>query len=159
MTKQEINEFTLRISQANHSKLVLIMYDVILNYIEEAIELEKNGSMEEFVTVLKKTQKMQQELLTTVQYNSVETLDVLQLYLFVNKTLIQAIMKKDASSLQGVHTVMSNLRVAFEEVSKYDTDGPIMINTQQVYAGLTYGKGYLNETFVDPIQQSRGFKA
>ena len=36
---------------------------------------------------------------------------------------------------------------------------PIMKNTHTVYAGLTYGKGYLNETY-DPLsQQSRGFKA
>ena len=34
-----------------------------------------------------------------------------------------------------------------------------MSNTQQVYAGLTYGRGSLNEMYVDPNQASRGFRA
>jgi flagellar protein FliS len=34
-----------------------------------------------------------------------------------------------------------------------------MKNTGQLYAGLTYGKGVLNETYVDPNQQNRGFLA
>ena len=34
-----------------------------------------------------------------------------------------------------------------------------MRNAQQLYAGLTYGKGSLNETFIDPNSKSRGFIA
>ena len=34
---------------------------------------------------------------------------------------------------------------SFEQVAKQDTSGAVMANTQQIYAGLTYGKGTLNE--------------
>lgn len=34
-----------------------------------------------------------------------------------------------------------------------------MQNTQQVYAGLTYGRGTLNEVFMNPNEYARGFKA
>ena len=35
-----------------------------------------------------------------------------------------------------------------------------MENTQQVYAGITYGKGLsLDETLVNPAYQNRGFRA
>jgi len=35
----------------------------------------------------------------------------------------------------------------------------VNLTLPQVYAGLTYGKGVLNETFIDPHQQNRGFMA
>ena len=35
-------------------------------------------------------------------------------------------------------------------MAKQDFEGPIMQNTQQIYAGLTYGKGYFNESYMDP---------
>lgn len=54
---------------------------------------------------------------------------------------------------------MESLHSAFEEVAKQDTSGAVMQNTQQVYAGLTYGKGKLNEVFMNGNERSRGFMA
>lgn len=34
---------------------------------------------------------------------------------------------------------------SFEQVAKEDHSGPVMEHSQQLYAGLTYGKGTLNE--------------
>ena len=44
---------------------------------------------------------------------------------------------------------MGKLCKAFEEVAKHDTSKSVVQNSQQVYAGLTYGKGTLNEVFMD----------
>ena len=53
---------------------------------------------------------------------------------------------------------MEKLRKSFEEVAKQDTSGSVVQNSQKVYAGLTYGKGTLNEVFMDN-EAARGFKA
>ena len=52
----------------------------------------------------------------------------------------------DKSALKDAVRLLSSLRESFEELSKQDTSGPAMSNTQSVYAGLTYGKGTLNES-------------
>jgi len=85
--------------------------------------------------------------------------DLLTLYIFVNKAIITAIYKKTPEKLDGAEIVLEKLYNGFKEISKEDTSGPVMQNTQQLYAGLTYGKGVLNETFIDPQQQNRGFMA
>ena len=62
-------------------------------------------------------------------------------------------MQEDA-----VREVMTKLKEAFEEVAKQDTSGPLMENTQQVYAGLTYGKGSLNEVLISGDEYNRGYR-
>ena len=52
---------------------------------------------------------------------------------------------------------MQSLHDSFEIISKQDTSGPVMGNTQTVYAGLTYGKTDLNVSLSDP--DNRGFFA
>jgi flagellar protein FliS len=61
--------------------------------------------------------------------------------------------------LQDAEEVLQILMKGFEGIVKEDKSGPVMQNTGQIYAGLTYGRGVLNETYVDPNQFSRGFKA
>ena len=63
------------------------------------------------------------------------------------------------SGFDEINKVMESLHSAFAEVAKQDTSGAVMQNTQQVYAGLTYGKGRLNEVFMNGNEQSRGFMA
>ena len=53
---------------------------------------------------------------------------------------------------------MTKLKAAFEEVAKQDTSEPLMENTQQVYAGLTYGKGSLNEVLMSRDEYNRGYR-
>ena len=54
--------------------------------------------------------------------------------------------------------MLDNLRVGFEKLHSIDTSEPVMKNTHQVYAGLTYGKGTLNESMLGDTY-NRGFKA
>ena len=51
---------------------------------------------------------------------------------------------------------MRRLYGAFVEAAKQDQSEPVMKNTQQVYAGMTYARCALNEDFVDNGNQ-RGF--
>jgi len=66
-------------------------------------------------------------------------------------------IQRKPDSLESAVSVLQKLLTGFEGVSKEDTSGPMMRNTQQLYAGLTYGKGTLNETYIDPNDRSRGF--
>lgn len=159
MEKDKIQEFTLRVTQASKTELVVILYDILLSDIKEANRYFIEGDLNAYSQELKHAGKCVNELMATLDYRISLSRDLLSLYSYVNKTLIAAQMKKDATLLSSVVSVITKLQVAFSEISKQDTTGPVMVNTQQVYAGLTYGKGTLNESYLNSYDQNRGFKA
>lgn len=48
--------------------------------------------------------------------------------------------KRDLKEVELAENLMKKLYTAFAEVMKEDTSAPLMRNTQQIYAGYTYGK-------------------
>ena len=79
-----------------------------------------------------------------------------KLYLFVNRSLTKCIFKYDEELIQSVKRIMDKLGEGFKEVAKQDDSPVLMANTQEIYAGLTYGKTSLNENLADE-GVSRGF--
>ena len=159
MERDKIQEFTLRVTQASKTSLVVILYDIILSDIKQAHRYFEEGDISLYVHELKHATKCINELMATLDYKISMSHDLLSLYSYVNKTLISAQMKKEPSLLKAVVLVIEKLKFAFEEISKQDESGPVMENTHQVYAGLTYGRGTLNESYLSTYDQNRGFKA
>ena len=159
MNKETIQFFTARITQASKSELVVILYEMTLVRIEDAEKSYQENNLYNFDKGLKSAQKYVSELMAALDYRYKISYDLLSLYLYTSKHIIKAIVKQNPLTLQYAKTILTKLLSGFEEVSKADTSGPMMRNTQQLYAGLTYGKGALNETFIDPSNKSRGFIA
>lgn len=159
MRKESIQAFTARVTQASKSELIVILYEMILTEITEAKECYHNGDLAGFEKELKKAQKYVTELTASLNYQYKISYDLVSLYIHVNKRIITAIIRRDPISLDSAESVLKTLLIGFEGVSKQDTSGPMMRNTQQLYAGLTYGKGKLNEVYLDPSNRNRGFIA
>jgi flagellar protein FliS len=159
MKKEAIQGFAARVTQASKSELIVILYEMILEEIGEARQAYDAGDLSVFDKELKKTQKFMNELITSLDYHYAISYDLLSLYLYTNKRIITSIIKRNPVALDSAEVVISRLLTGFEGVSKEDKSGPMMRNTQQLYAGLTYGRGKLNETFIDPGHGSRGFIA
>lgn len=159
MENETMQIYTARVTQANRSELVVIMYEIVIADIKEAINANKTGNIGLFDKKLKRAQKLVSELIATLDFSYVISLDLMQLYLYVNKRIIMALMKQKTEPLESPIKVMESLLVGFEGVSREDQSGPVMQNTQQLYAGLTYGKGTLNESFLNLKDLSRGYKA
>ena len=179
MTKEQINSYTMRISQANTSALAVILYELVIAYIEEALEnygrLNQPGTnrddgnvdceeemkewQESYDRSLVQAQNYLQELMSMSRMDSEVAADTMSLYLFISKQILMSRVKCQPVHLEECLTYLNRLHISFREMSKTDYDSPIMENTQQVYAGLTYGKGYLNES-LDPMENiNRGLKA
>ncbi|MBP3728557.1 MAG: flagellar protein FliS, partial [Pseudobutyrivibrio sp.] len=80
------------------------------------------------------------------------------LYDYVQRNVSKSIYKANSEGLIEAKKVMDELGDAFEQLAKEDTSAPLMQNTQSVIAGMTYGKGSLNESILGN-QSSRGFWA
>ncbi len=159
MTKEQVSTYTMRISQANVSALAVIIYDMVLDYMDEGMEYYEKKDTVHFEGAMQKAQAALQELMAMSKVDSQVACDVMSLYLFIDKQLLMSIVKQEPVHLSECRGYLERLRASFIEISKTDTDAPLMEHTQQVYAGLTYGKGRLNESF-DPIaDRNRGFQA
>ena len=78
------------------------------------------------------------------------------LYVFCKNELARTLYENRMDGLEEADKVMRRLYHSFAEAAKQDTSAPIMSNTQQIYAGMTYGRNQLNENDMDYDRQ-RGF--
>lgn len=159
MDSEKLRAYTARITQANRSELVVITFDLIIESIEAAKE---SFAKEDYLTYdreLKRVQKLLNELMGSLDHRYPVAKDLFQLYSFSNRRVVVALFKRQPELLDNVISIMDKLRVGFEGVAKQDTSGPVMGNTQKLYAGLTYGRHALDEVFVNVNEASRGFKA
>lgn len=155
MTKEEIQEYSLRITQGNKSDLVVVTYDIILKYLEDARKEYQAGEKEKFAFQIKKANEFLAELMGALDLQYPVSIELLKIYRFVQKMLVQAEFQKEPSSLEGLDQILSSLREAFAEVAKQDNSLPFAGSKPQVYAGLTYGRDSLNETY----EPNPGFRA
>ena len=158
MEKEKLQEFTFRVTQASRSELIVIMYDIILTDTQTARAMLAEGKIAEYEKELKHAARFMNELMGALDYRYAISYELLSLYSFANKALIRALMQRKAEPLDEVDMVLNKLREAFRVVSKQDISGPAMQNTEQVYAGLTYGRTSLNESLLD-AGSKRGFTA
>lgn len=156
MTRERKQEFILRISQSNRSELVVIIYEIILTYLDEAKVAFENKEMTEYRDIIRKAQPFVSELMEVLDFKYEISIELLQLYLYVNKALIRSIIRREKKDLESAIVVLETLKTGFIGVSEQDTSGPLMKNTQQVYAGLTYGREKLTES-VNNKDMSRGY--
>jgi flagellar protein FliS len=159
MKKELIQEFSMRITQASRSELIVIMYEVILKDMEYAKEALAEGDTATYEKELAHAGRFVNELMASLDFSIGLSYHLMSLYIFANKELTAAKVQKQPELLDGVAEIFEKLLAGYQKVSEEDTSGPVMKNTQQVYAGLTYGRGTLNETYVNMNESRRGFMA
>lgn len=159
MTDEEVQAFSLRVTQANQSELTVITYEIVLKYIADAISSLSENDIDSYVIYNTKAREFLRELMAALTYTDEVSYNLIKIYSYVHGLLVKAGYDKDKSKLETASGMLNTLLVAFRKVAENDTSSPVMMNTQQVYAGLTYGKGYLNETTLDNNITGRGFQA
>lgn len=149
MKKEDKQQFTLRITRANPTELVVILYEMLLCYLSEAADaLEQNEDVL-FREAVRKSRGCINELLDSlnVKYQPAPALQ--QLYLFCLRRLALGEARKDKALLDEIERVIRPLHDAYSQLAKQNTAGPVMNNAQTVYAGLTYGRNTLTENMTD----------
>lgn len=148
-------EFTRRLCQCNNGEMIVIMYDIVFAYMDEAKKAHENASYEEYKAVIKKTQEGIDTLIGALDFKYDLAKDLYKLYVYTKNCLAKAIYQNKTQGLEEAEKILKRLYTSFCEVAKTDTSGPLMKNTQQIYAGMTYGRNTLNENCFEDNQ--RGF--
>ncbi|MBQ8823175.1 MAG: flagellar protein FliS [Lachnospiraceae bacterium] len=137
MTKERKSQYTLRITGANATELVVILYDMALEYLQEGMAAENEELLSD---AIRKARGCINELLSSLHTEYEVAQQMQRLYLFCIRRLAAAARKKDKAPLEEVQQVLSPLRDAYEKIAEQNPSGPVMQNAQTVYSGLTYGK-------------------
>jgi len=156
MTKELKQEYTLRITQANKTQLITILYEMALLYVDEAEEALTAGNRTEFKNAVRRIQGCMCELMDSLHMEYEVAQNLLQLYLYVNREVAKSALYGSVENLEHVRPVLKKLAAAYKEIEAQDMTGSVMGNTQAVYAGLTYGKDTLMESMASP-DANRGF--
>ena len=145
MNKDKQKDFVRRISQANKTELVAITFEIITENINAAEEALGKDDIPGFRAELKMAQKALGELISSLDE-------------YVQRLLVSSDISGKDRGLLSARKVMEGLGSSFSEIASQDTSESVMQNTQQIYAGLTYGKGTLNESDM-AAGTNRGFLA
>ena len=158
MNRDKISAFTLKIASSNGCGLISILYDIYEEYEKDAIEYFKAGNVDCAVEATKRCAEVVSHLQKDLNFEYKVSENLYALYDYVQRNVARSIYKADVNGLLEAKKVMDELGDAFEQLAKTDKSKPIMGNTQQVVAGITYSRSTLNESLMGN-QTSRGFWA
>ena len=160
MKAESIKIYTRRITSANKSELIVIIYDIIEENLTLAEEALLEGNRETFKKEIKQAVSFVKELLVNLDMNYEVSRNLASLYIYVSRCLNFALVSGKKEEIEAARKVVVKLGESFREVAKTDKSESVMENAQQIYAGMTYGKGLnLDETLINPAFENRGFRA
>lgn len=156
MQREQIQDFTRRIAQGNRSGLTLVTYDIFFAYLADAREAYGKEDWDSYKQALRKAQKAISELIGTLNFSYHLAGGLYQIYIYCRELLAVSLYKRSAAGIDEADKLMRKLYIGFEKAAETDNSGPLMKNTERVYAGYTYGREDVVENCPD-IGRSRGF--
>ena len=156
MNNELKQDFTRRLSQCNSGEMIVIIYDILFAYLNDAKKAYELGQHEEQKDAIRAAQRVLDELMGSLNFSYEISHNLRALYQFCKNELSRAMYENRMDGLEETEKIMGRLYGSFVEAAKQDQSEPVMKNTQQVYAGITYARGALNEDYVDHDTQ-RGF--
>ena len=158
MRKEQIQEFTRRITQSNKTGLTVVTYDIFFAYLSDAksaLEAKDRGNYKQSI---RQAQKCINELTDTLNFEYDLAAQLHRTYVYCRELLATALYKRSITELEECEKLMRLLYEGFVKIAESDDSEPIMKNTEQVYAGYTYGRNDVNESSVNTAA-NRGFFA
>lgn len=156
MNNEQRKDFTRRLSQCNPGEMIVIIYDILFVYLEDVKEAWENNPADRKRCV-RNAQRVLDELVGSLNFSYDLSQQLYALYVFCKNELSRTLYQGNLDGLLEAEKILKRLYGSFQEVARQDKSAPIMSNTQQVYAGMTYGRATLNENYTE--NATRGFFA
>ncbi len=156
MQKEKMQEYTRRISQSNRTQLVVVMFDMIQTYLEDAKVCYDEKNREGFKQEVRRADKVIQELQDVLDFKYDLSKELYVLYRYCRERLAVSMMRFELEGLKEAQSIMSRIGSSFRLLAEKDQSEPLMKNTETVYAGMTYGKFKLVENYTGN-ESNRGF--
>ncbi|MCR5666086.1 MAG: flagellar protein FliS [Eubacterium sp.] len=155
MKTQLKQQFARRITQANKTQLIELVYDICFAYMEEAKDAKEADRHDAFKDAVRGAAQAVQQLKAALNFEHAISAELYRLYQYAQESLSRSMYRYDLSGINEATVALSPLKEAFAQLAGEDTSAAMMRNTQQVYAGMTYGKNDISENLVGDM--NRGF--
>lgn len=153
MKKDRIEYFTGKLTSGNMVGIICTMYEIFFEYIEEA----KSGDSINLEAV-RKANKVLDHLREALDFKFDISYELFSIYDYCQRQLSKAMYKNEKEPLEHATKLIKKLYEAFVVVEKeVGSPDSAMQNSQQVTAGMTYGRNDLNEVIDN--NNNRGFLA
>lgn len=158
MRQEEIATFTRKIAASNPTELICVLYEIYFTYEAEALQALDDGDQSAYVQAVRQGGQVIEHLKNALDFTYPVAGQLYALYDYAERQMARAMYRKDKEDIANAGKVMGQLQEAFAEVAKADQSEPVMRNAQQITAGMTYGRGDVNET-MGSMDASRGYWA
>ena len=155
MQKEQIQEFTSKITLSNRTGLTVVTYEIFFAYLADAKVALKEEHWDEYKQAIRQGQKCIGELMVTLNFAYDLSAELYRIYSYGKELLAKAIYKRSEAEIIECETLLRMLYTSFVQVAQTDTSPVLMQNTEQVYAGYTYGRNDVNSS--SDVNPSRGF--
>jgi len=155
MTNQEqleqLEQLEQQVAQASDIELVVMLLEGINTRLDEGIEAVGSGNHALLATVVEKVRAILGELLATLWGDSEVAIQSRQIYLYMNKLVTDAGNRKVQTPLEEAKQVLKPLLEGWQHLAKHPelAEVPTATKGPSVVAGMTYGKGTLNESVLN----------
>lgn len=138
------------IINASQGELLCITYELLLENIKSATQ---HINEPEYKKYIQKAVEIIQMLVSDLNFNYALAKDLFRIYVYVQGLLVTA---KQKEKLEEAYRLIDKLYGAFKQVAaQEDVKKPVKHQGEAIVAGMTYGKGQLNETVT---HQNKGFQ-
>lgn len=155
MQKEQIQEFTSKITRSNRTGLTVVTYEILFAYLADAKSALNEERFSDYKQALRQALKCISELMVTLDFSYELAAELYRIYAYGKELLAKAMYKRSEAEIAECETLLRMLYTSFVEVAKTDQSAALMQNTQQVYAGYTYGRNDVNSSSDE--NPSRGF--
>lgn len=139
-----------RVATANDAQLVAILYEGLIDTLNEGIDSINNSENDKLNKAIDKCKDILVEFLATLQGDSDIANNYRSLYLYVNSLVTSAGVKKDVSKLEEAIKIVTPLYEAWNELGvSIATEENNKNKGPAIVAGMTYGKGYVNDHVIN----------
>ncbi|WP_028783761.1 flagellar export chaperone FliS [Thalassobacillus devorans] len=114
---------TNAVETASPGELTLMLYNGCLKFIKLAGKAIDNKDYEQKNINIQKAQKIIQELLVTLDPDISISKEIMPLYDYINRRLLDANLKNDAAILEEANELVGELRVTWKEVLRRTRQG------------------------------------
>ncbi|MCL1987962.1 MAG: flagellar protein FliS [Firmicutes bacterium] len=155
-------DYTLRIANATPVQLVVINYELLLAFVDEALTAHSVNDKAEYYKKIGKTKEAITQLIEGLDLDNEVAQNLYQLYQYawerLNKALFTGDFVGSANAVIEVQQMFATLLEGWQQIENTPDDRIAEHQADsKVYAGLTYGKDGLNEYI--PQDGNEGFKA
>lgn len=133
-----------QVAQANELELICLTYDIFLENIELAIS--NSSDTKKYKAIARKVLLV---LINNLDMQHELSHDLFDLYIYVQRLIIE-------NKFEDAKEIITSIKEGYEALkAKGITTQKTVSNTQDIYAGMTYGKNSINEVILG--NNNRGF--